>query len=116
MGWFDEQLKLRKQHDQEVFDESLLRLADAVSGGREANAYADVRIITKDAIDDILKYYHYKPAQIPDSITDPHEQLTYAMRPHGLMFRKVELETGWQKDAFGAMIAFRKEDGMPVAV
>ena len=116
VGWFDEQLKLRKQHDQEVFDESLLRLADAVLGGREANAHADVRIITKDAIDDILKYYHYKPAQIPDSITDPQEQLAYAMRPHGLMFRKVELEKGWQKDAFGAMIAYRKEDGMPVAV
>ena len=85
MSWFDEQLKLRKHSDQEVFDESLHRLAGAVTGHREYTFHLDKRIITQNVIDEILKYYHYKPAQVPDSIKDPAEQLSYAMRPHGLM-------------------------------
>ena len=53
-------------------------MASAVVGTRDAGILTDERIITKDAIDDILKYYHYKPVDIPDRIKDPDEQLVYA--------------------------------------
>jgi NHLM bacteriocin system ABC transporter ATP-binding protein len=32
------------------------------------------------------------------------------------MYRRVELTKGWYRDAFGAMLGFKKEDGSPVAL
>lgn len=116
MSWFDEQLKQRKQHDQEAFGDSLYRLAGAVTGERYGGGHVSEEFVTKDAIEDILHYYHYKSVHIPDEIKDPKEQLAYAMRPHGMMYRTVDLEDGWWRDAYGAMIAYRSADGLPVAV
>ena len=116
MGWFDEQIRQRKQSDQDVFEESIFRMASVVVGNKEAGFLADERIVTKHAIDDILKYYHYKPAEIPERIKEPEEQLEYALRPHGIMYRTVELKDKWYSDGFGPLIAFLKEDEMPVAL
>lgn len=116
MGWFDEQIRQRKQHDQDVFEESIIRMASVVVGSKDAGSLADERIVTKHAIDEILKYYHFKPADIPDSVKEPEDQLEYALRPHGLMYRRIELKDKWYKDGFGPVIAFRREDGLPVAL
>ena len=116
MGWFDEQIRQRKLSDQEIFEDSLFRMASAVLGKQRAGVLDDERIIAKAAIDEILKYYHCKIAEVPDEIRDLDEQLEYCLRPHGLMRRSVKLEKGWYRDAFGPMLAFRKEDGMAVAL
>lgn len=109
MGWFDEQIRLRKQRDDEVFSDAFLGIADAVMGTNSAQR--DSRLITKNAIDEILKFYHVKSQELPDSVTDPGEQLEYLLRPWGIMRRTVRLEKGWYKDAIGAMLAVRKDDG-----
>ena len=95
MGWFDEQIRQRKQNDQDVFEESIFRMASVVLGKSQAGALDDKRIVTKAAIDDILKYYHYKPVDIPASVGDADEALEYCLRPHGVMGRNVKLEEGW---------------------
>ena len=87
MGWFEEQIKLRKQHDQEVFAESIFRMASAVLGERGAGKLNDHRLQTKEAVDEILKYYHYKPVEVPEVIKNAEEQMNYALRPHGIMRR-----------------------------
>lgn len=115
MGWFDEQIRQRKQRDEEVFAESMLEMADAVLGSRMAAALSDNRKRTKDAIDEILKFYHVKSREIPDSITDLNEQLGYPMEPYGIMRRNIVLEEGWYKDACGAMLATKK-DGTVIAL
>ena len=116
MGWFDEQIRQRKLSDQEILEDSLFRMASAVLGKQRAGLLDDERSVAKAAIDEILKYYHYKPTEIPSEIRDFDEQLEYCLRPHGLMRRAVQLEDGWYKDAFGPMLAFLKEDGTPVAL
>ena len=116
MGWFDEQIRQRKLSDQEVFEDSISRMAAVVLGKQRAGVLEDDRIVTKAAIDEILKFYHYKPAEIPESIKDPDDQLEFCLRPHGIMRRNVKLEENWYKDAFGPMLAFRKDDGTPVAL
>ena len=116
MGWFDEQIEERELRDQEVMEDAIFRMAAVVLGKQMAGIAADNRFVTKDAIDEILKYYRCKPSEIPESIKDPDEQLEYCLRPYGLMRRNVRLEKGWYKDAFGPMMGFRKEDGMPVAL
>ena len=116
MGWFDEQIRQRKLSDQEIMEDSLFRMASVVLGRQRAGVLSDERIVTKAAIDDILKFYHYKPVEIPDNVKGLDEQLEFCLRPHGLMYRSVRLEEGWYKDAFGPMLAYRKEDGMAVAL
>ena len=87
----------------------------SVLGRQRAGRLDDDRIVTKAAIDEILKYYHCKSAEIPDDIRDLDEQMEFCLRPHGLMRRSVRLEKGWYRDAFGPMLAFRREDGAAVA-
>ena len=116
MGWFENQIQDRRDADQQLLEESFLRIAGVVMGEKDAQRIGDARVITKSAIDEILKYYHYKPSELPESITDPDEQLDYCLRPHGMMRRSVELKKGWYKDAYGPILAFRKEDGSPAAL
>ncbi len=116
MGWFENQIEQRKIADQELLEDSFAKIAGAVLNQRSAVMLSDQRIITKNAIDEILKYYHCKPSEIPESITGWMEQLEYCLRPYGLMHRSVELKEGWYKDAFGPILAFTKEEGIPVAL
>ena len=54
MGWFDEQIRLRKINDDELMEESFLDMAGAVMGmGMQASLESN-RVKTKNAIDAIL--------------------------------------------------------------
>ena len=116
MGWFDEQIKQRKQNDQDVFTDAFINIAGAVMGSRVSAALNDERQQTKNAFDEILRFYHINTKEIPDNIMDRNEQLEYLLRPHGIMRRRVTLSKGWYKDAIGAMLGIRKSDGMVVAL
>ena len=59
MGWFEKQIRQRQDLDQQMFEESFFKAAEAVLGRRAASHMSDERIITKQAVEDILKYYHY---------------------------------------------------------
>ncbi len=116
MGWFNDQIRERMRSDQEVFEDSFVKIAGSVLGGQEAQRLRDERLIAKAALDEILKYYHYKPVEVPEDVGDFDEQLAYVLRPLGLMTRDVKLEPGWYRDAFGPMLGFLKEGGTAVAL
>ena len=116
MGWFDNQIKARREADQQLLDDSFLKVAGVIMGARNAEKISDERIITKNAIDTILKYYHYKTSDIPASLKNADEQLDYCLRPHGVMRRSIRLTPGWYKDAYGPVLGFMKEDGTPVPI
>lgn len=116
MSWFEEQIRQRKQADDEAFEDSFLQIAGAVMGRRMSAALNDNRQITEDAIGEILHYYHVKPKEVPESIKDMNEVLEFLMRPSGIMRRSVRLDKGWYNDAVGAMLGTRKDDGSVVAL
>lgn len=116
MGWFDEQIKQRKLNDQKIFEDSFIDIAGAVLGDKAATRIDDERFMAKEAIDEILRYYHYKSKEVPDTISDFDRQLEYCLRPYGLMRRNVELTEGWYQDAFGPILAFTKDENKPVAL
>lgn len=116
MGWFDEQIRARKDADQAVFEDSFRQMAGAVMGRRMSEALNDERQVTADAIGEILKYYHVKPQEVPENIRDMNEVLEFLLRPYGIMRRSVRLEKGWYHDAAGAMLATRTDDGSVVAL
>ena len=116
MGWFDEQIRQRKVSDQEMFEESFVRLAGAVLGSRAMEEMEEDYIVSSHALDDILKFFHYKPSSAPTTAMDIEEQIEYAMRPHGIMYRIIDLKASWYKDSFGPILAFDKETGKAVAL
>ena len=116
MGWFDEQIKQRKRNDGDVFAEAFVGIADAVLGSRLSCAYSNDEEKAEDAIGEILKYYHVKPRDIPPSVKGLNDRLEYLLRPYGIMRRRVTLEKGWYRDAMGAMLATRKDDGTVAAL
>ena len=116
MGWFDEQIKQRKQSDDQLFEEAFVRIADAVLGTKMSSAYASDEAKASGEIGEILKYYKIKPREVPDTVKGLDDRLEYLLRPHGIMRRNVRLEMGWYRDAIGAMLARRRDDGSVVAL
>lgn len=116
MEWFEEQIEERRAADQQLLEDSFVRVAGVILGRRAADRIQDERIVTKDAIDEILKYYHFKPVELPEDITDAEDQMDYCLRRYGMMRRSVELKENWYKDSFGPILAFTKEGGLPVAL
>ena len=116
MGWFDEQIKQRKQSDDQLFEEAFVRVADAVLGTKMSAAYLSDENKASGEIGEILKYYRIKPREVPDAVKGLDDRLEYLLRPHGIMRRNVLLPKGWYKDAIGALLARRKDDGTVVAL
>ena len=69
MGWFDEQIKDRKRNDDDAFAEAFANMASAITGKKIEASLNNDRTVTKDAIDEILKYYHVKSREVPDGIS-----------------------------------------------
>ena len=67
MGWFESQIEERRSADQQLLEDSFVRVAGVVLGQRSAERNSDARIITKNAIDEILKAFHCKPIAPPES-------------------------------------------------
>ena len=116
MGLFGNQIEDRRKADQELLEDSFVRIAGVVMGRGSLERMSDERIVTKHAIDEVLKYYHLTPVEVPDEVKGTEDQLDYCLRPHGLMRRDVVLEKGWYRDAFGPMLGFLRDGGMPVAL
>ena len=117
MGWFDDQIKQRKQSDDEYFQEAFLGVAGAIMGKRLVYSLEE-KEVAKTAIDEILKFYHLKSKndEIPSSVKTIEEQINYRMRPFGIMHREVYLDDEWYLSAVGPMLGTLKEDGSTVAL
>ena len=113
MSWFEEQIKLRKKHDDRELADAIEDIASSVLHRRNA-AFSNDRKSIKNALDEILRYNHIKTRDIPDDIDELDEQIDYLFRPYGIMRRNVKLEKGWYKNAAGPYIGFKK-DGSVVA-
>ncbi len=116
MGWFEKQIKQRIDLDQQLFEDSIVRAAGVVLGKKTGAKINDERIVTKKAIDVLLKYYHCKPVDIPKEIKEHEDQLDYCLRPYGLMKRRINLEENWWKDAYGPVLAYSKEYSEPIVI
>ena len=75
MGLYEEQINLRKKNDIEAFEDSCLRIAGSVIGQNLTAALSNEREQAKDAIGQVLKYYHVKVREVPDRLTYINEVL-----------------------------------------
>ena len=101
MGWFDEQVRLRLENDRGALQDSYAGLASVLTGRRRRNA---ARPNAEDALEEICSYFRMKPAEIPESIQDLNERIEFALRPAGVLRRRVRLEETWWKDGIGPLL------------
>lgn len=116
MGWFDDQINLRKHNDKKAFANSILSIANAVTGAKRAAYDMDENERIESALGDILKFYHSPAREAPARIKSFEDRMEYVLYPAGIMYRRIELSPGWRKDAYGAMLGFLAEDHTPIAL
>jgi len=116
MGLFDDQIRQRELNDEIEFENAFINIAGSVIGHKVTAALRDEKRVVKDAMDEILKFYHIDAADIPAGINGLDNELEYLLRPYGIMRRIVKLEEGWYKNAFGAMLGIKKSDESVVAL
>lgn len=113
MGWFDEQIRLRIRQDTDVFSDSFDSIASSILG--RGFATRDERAKTAAAVDELLRHYHIRSVEVPDSVDGFNERLEYMLRPAGIMQRRVALTENWYHEAVGPMLA-QKTDGSVIAL
>lgn len=116
MSLLDEKINLRDELDRKAVSDALFTMAGTVMEKRLKNSMKQDRQKTEEAIGDILKYYRVKPLPVTEPIDDIDELLEYQLRPHGIMRRHIKLEKGWHRDASGAFLGTRTDDGSIVAL
>ena len=106
MSWFDEQIKTRIKNDQEGLEASFIQLSSVVMGKAVLNtSLKSEREKAKNAIEDILSFYHVPKAEVPASMTEVEDILEFLLRPSGVMRRKVTLSGDWYTNGIGALLA-----------
>ncbi len=113
MSWFEDQIRERSKRDQEAFEYSMERLAEAVLGQRGSIADNE-RYHTSEVIRDILSYFGCKNTDVPINIDSLEEKLEYTLWPNGIMRRNVDLDEGWSFDGTGLMLGFFEDDNSAV--
>lgn len=112
MGWFDEQLRQRRENDRSALQNSYLDLAATLTG---RNRRAFMRSLEEGALEEICAFFRIQMVEIPGSIRDLNERIEYALRPAGILRRHIKLEGNWWKDGVGPLLC-EKRDGEVVAL
>ena len=116
MGWFDEQVEVRKKKERILLADSFEQLGYAVTGKRSSSPLQEGADLV-DAVGRVLKHFGIKEKELPISEAASLEKaLDYLLMSSGIMYRNVVLEEGWHRDAMGAMLATLKEDGRIIAI
>ncbi len=109
MNWFEDQIKNRLQNDEDDFSGAFCELSSIVLGEAAAKAgLVTPRQKTRNAIQEILKFFGQDLIPIPESITDTVEYINYSLRLSGIMKRRVELRGTWWRDACGPLLGVLK--------
>ena len=109
--WFDEQLRERMRMDTDRFEQAFYGLSSAIMGDRFGERFINNQQRVKNAVDEVLRSFHLARPIVPESITDFEDYLDAALRPAGVMKRRVRLTGRWYRDSIGPMLgAFASGD------
>lgn len=106
MGWFEEQIKMRSEADDQALDDALKNVSGMIEG-KKHRSFRNNKEEIKSVLDEILSYFHVVPHDIPPELDELEDQMDYLFRPYGILYRKVRLEKGWQHDASGVYLGKR---------
>ena len=114
MGWFEEQIKKRKQLDAKTFEESFNSLAGIKIDNPHNQSIEELR--ENYAIKQILSSFHRQMVDIPTSIKKFSEKLSYALGQYGIEYHKVELNESYVNDGRSILLIFTLTKNIPVVL
>ena len=115
MDIFEELIKERLENDDKALKEACIGLAESVAGG--GTAFAAFHEEDADsAISVILRYFHKKDVKMPEKKMPLDDMLEYVLQPLGIMRRRVQLDQGWYRSAYGAFLGTLKDSGTVIAI
>lgn len=106
--WFDEQLRERMRRDRDRFDSAFCDLSAVIMGERFGERFRSERQRVKNAVDEVLRYFRIALTPVPDTVEAVDEYLDAALRPTGVMKRRVMLSGAWYREAIGPMLGSLK--------
>lgn len=102
--WFDEQLRERMRRDHDQFDQAFVGLSSVIMGERFSERSRNNRECVKNAVDEILRYFRITITPVPGDIDGLEDYLDIALRPTGVMKRRITLSEHWYHEAIGPML------------
>ena len=105
MSWMESQIDERARLDSAMVERAYAELASSVINSNSAPQIGlDDIEQTDGAVKACLKFIRVEPGEVPEGITDKNERIDWLCRPSGTMHRLVQLDEGWYKRAFGALL------------
>ncbi len=110
MSWIDERIKMRKEINQEMFEDSFNDLAGIkhIVSGKEK----DIR--ENFICHQLIKYFKLNNAEIPYHIDEISSKLDYLFKLYGVIGRKITLERGWNVEHRDPILVFSKRTNTPI--
>ena len=113
MSWVKDQINERKKNDDRVLGRTWSNIYSSVLSNNYIN-YQDSENAAERALGDILNFYGIKEDIYIDEDTLTLEDVKRIMDPHGIMYREVDLDGKWYKQAVSPLLAF-SDDGRIMA-
>ncbi len=112
MGWFEEQVKQRKELDAKTFEESFMSLAGLKVDNKES--LTDEQIKDNFVISQILSYFNHQPIDIPKSIDNFEDKLNYVISQTDFVYRKINLDKSYSDNNKFPILIFVPFNNSPV--
>ena len=116
MDTFNDQIKKRKKHEDELLNEAFQDISKAVAQKKIGDGFYQEGRDIKDALSQLLHYFDVKEKEVPSKMKGLTEQLDFLLSSTGIFYREITLDEGWYKDAMGAMMGQMKEDGAVITI
>ena len=114
MGWFNDQIEFRQKHERELLADSFENIARSVTGRSTRNTMQKDAGVS-DAVSALLRYMGVKEKEAPANLKGLEDRLDFVLSTTGILYREIQLKSGWHRDAMGPMIS-SLTDGTVVAV
>ena len=114
MGWFEEQVKKRKELDAMSFEAAFMSL-DGIRGDSRSEL-GDEEIRDNYAISQILSFFRYRMIDVPKNISKFMDKLNYALGQYDIQYRKVELNDSYITDANSPLLFFSVLNDIPIVL
>ncbi len=104
MGYFEKQIKKKKEYEDRMFSDAYQGLVDVVTGYRIWESFEKNRAALRNALREIARCLNIK---LPDMIIKTEDMtglLEDYFRPQGIMWREVSLTGDWYENAVGIML------------
>lgn len=116
MGFYDEQIRERKEYDDLALEMAYGKITDAILGKKHSNRFETTDARIDSAIEVLLKYFHVNNKSKLENVKGLDDKLENALNPNGIMRRRIRLTKGWYKDAYGPFITSIRDTDEIVAI